>query len=1166
MGQPYTRSRYYHLYINGHYWGLFQTQERSEASYAASYFGGDDDDYDVVKSAGDSGGYEVEATDGNLEAYHRLYEAFLGGFADNAAYYRVQGMNLDGSRNPEYERLVDVDNLIDFMLINYYTGDSDGPGSLFTAPKPNNFFGTYNRNNPDGFKWYEHDSEHAMDRGADNLVTPLAINRAGRDKVPEEYFNPHWLHEKLTENAEYRQRFADRTQRHFFHGGVLTTPAALASLDARAAEIETAMIAESARWGDALRLFRPPLGMDDWHNAVAQLRAWVPGREDAVLGQLRAIDWFPEAEPPSFSQHGGVVPLASTVSLTARAGTIYYTTDGTDPRQLGGGTDPAALEHRRGGGITDDRPRAGDSRPGAAGWRVERAERSDVHGRCSADQRTAFQPAGSDGGRTIGESGFRQRRFRVCRTGEHGRCPAGPRRCRDRGWDRVCVQRERDHVSGSGAVVLVVRNQEAFTARYGAGLPVAGAYMSGGLRNSGERIVVVDHLGVALQQFSYGTDADWPVLADGHGSSLEVVDLWGDYSLAANWRASSRYGGSPGVASAAASAGVVINEVRSRGEAGEPDLIELYNGGDHEVDLSGWFVTDEPNDLAQAVIPAGRTLAAGGYLVFSSATLGFDLAGAAGGTVWLIETDAHGAPVRFVDHARFAGAEAGMSLGRWPGSASPEFLLPMAGASFGSANVGPAAGSVVISEVHYQPSSVPLLAEDFSSGTAAGFTPVWGTWSVRDGGYEVIPGVEADTVTTLTSVGRLPVNFRLSSTLQAHTVAGFKLNGMLVFDYRSPTDFKFVSMHAGGGKWRIGERDATGWHFLAEGEGATSADTNVRLSVEIYGTSVVFRSPGGRLLYDFGTPLNAGQVGLASKDGTPRFEEVRLEWLGDTQALEFVELAASGDLPVDLTGWQLTGDVALEFAPGTVLGAGETLVVLGFDPAEAAATVASVEALLDMEGSVVLVGPYAGRLGDRGGTVRLQQPVSPENGRVGFALVDQVTYAGHAPWPVQAAGLGASLQRVSADSFGQAAQSWRGGAPTPGEAAYVFAGDMDLNGVVDEADVAGFALALVNARVYESTHGVAASAAGDIDGDGDVDFDDIDDFRALLVAAAPVATDQVRSAESTESTPAGASVSEMPAGAVLLIAARPMIQDDRRESGFRSGPRESGGHYPRSSQ
>jgi hypothetical protein len=41
MGQHYTRSRYYHLYINGTYWGLYETQERDpEASFASDYLGG----------------------------------------------------------------------------------------------------------------------------------------------------------------------------------------------------------------------------------------------------------------------------------------------------------------------------------------------------------------------------------------------------------------------------------------------------------------------------------------------------------------------------------------------------------------------------------------------------------------------------------------------------------------------------------------------------------------------------------------------------------------------------------------------------------------------------------------------------------------------------------------------------------------------------------------------------------------------------------------------------------------------------------------------------------------------------------------------------------------------------------------------------------------------
>jgi hypothetical protein len=73
MGQPYTRSRYYHLYLNGMYWGLFQSQERSEARYAESYFGGDEEEYDVVKVNTETG-YTVEATDGNLDSWQKLYQ------------------------------------------------------------------------------------------------------------------------------------------------------------------------------------------------------------------------------------------------------------------------------------------------------------------------------------------------------------------------------------------------------------------------------------------------------------------------------------------------------------------------------------------------------------------------------------------------------------------------------------------------------------------------------------------------------------------------------------------------------------------------------------------------------------------------------------------------------------------------------------------------------------------------------------------------------------------------------------------------------------------------------------------------------------------------------------------------------------------------------------
>ena len=331
MGHAYTRSRYYHLYINGHYWGLFQTQERSEASYAESYFGGDQDDYDVAKVSWRIG-RGMLATDGNLDAYRRLYDATVAGLTDNEAYYRVQGLNPDGTPNPSYEKLLDVDNLIDFMIIEYYTGDRDGPGSRY-GNIPNNTFSIYNRSNPDGWKWFQHDSEHSLGTGENNLVTPLTSAGA-----QWKYFNPHWLHEQLTRNLNYRQRFGDRVQKHLFNGGLLTREVAIARIDKRAAQIDLAIIAESARWGDSKR--SSPYTKSHWLSAVQQVRNWISSRNSTLLGQFRGQNWFPSINAPTFNQNGGLVYKGFALQMVTATGDIHYTLDGSDPRlpQTSGGT------------------------------------------------------------------------------------------------------------------------------------------------------------------------------------------------------------------------------------------------------------------------------------------------------------------------------------------------------------------------------------------------------------------------------------------------------------------------------------------------------------------------------------------------------------------------------------------------------------------------------------------------------------------------------------------------------------------------------------------------------------------------------------------------------------------------------------------------------------
>ena len=337
MERPYTRSRYYHLYINGHYWGLFQTQERSEASYAETYFGDAKENYDVIKSRAGNGGYDIEATDGNLEAWRELWEATGAGFDNDEIYYRVQGLNPDGTPNPQVPKLLDIDNLIDYMLCTYYVGDPDGPVSAW-ARVANNFYAIYNRVRPDGFVFFRHDAEHSLyDVYESRLFAPTTLAVGSRFNQS----NPLWLHTHLIVHPEYRMRFADRLYKYFFNDGLLTPEPCIDRFMARAAEIDTAIIAESARWGDAKRS-RPRTRDDDWLPDINGMVAnYFPRRTGIVLDQFKGQGWYPSVNPPTFSRAGGYVPRAATLEMEA-SGDIYYTLDGTDPRRPEKPTDTVA--------------------------------------------------------------------------------------------------------------------------------------------------------------------------------------------------------------------------------------------------------------------------------------------------------------------------------------------------------------------------------------------------------------------------------------------------------------------------------------------------------------------------------------------------------------------------------------------------------------------------------------------------------------------------------------------------------------------------------------------------------------------------------------------------------------------------------------------------------
>ena len=100
-----------------------------------------------------------------------------------------------------------------------------------------------------------------------------------------------------------------------------------------------------------------------------------------------------------------------------------------------------------------------------------------------------------------------------------------------------------------GQRLLVVSNEAAFQARYGSGLPVAGAFANGtSLSNGGERLTLLDADGETIFNLRYRDEAPWPEAADGDGYSLVFSANFGssDPDEGINWRASREIGGTPG--------------------------------------------------------------------------------------------------------------------------------------------------------------------------------------------------------------------------------------------------------------------------------------------------------------------------------------------------------------------------------------------------------------------------------------------------------------------------------------------------------------------------------------------------------------------------------------------------------------------------------------------
>jgi hypothetical protein len=563
MGQPYTRSRYFHLYIDGMYWGLYQTQERSEARYAATYFGGNDEDYDVVKVNMENYAYTIEATDGNLSSWQRLWNLCATGFTSNANYFKIEGRDKDGLPVKGSEVLVDIDNLIDYMLIIFYTGNFDAPTSSFGNNKGcNNFYAIDDRTDKStGFKFFAHDAEHSLfdeahwpgigiDEDRVNLATRTDAMKMEVTDLSR--FHPQWLHYKLSANAEYRMRFADRAYSAFKTGGVFSSEKSLSRLNKRIDEVELAVIAESARWGDSKTVSYAYNKKDNWLPEIYKIRnRFIPYRSNKVITQLKTAGLYTTTRPPEFSTSSGKItvsdfvldaPAEVRINNQNMAGVIYYTFDGTDPRNTGGSISNKAKSSHDDFSLTISKSTLLKARILYNGeWSsLEQVNfmKSDEDLSKLKITELNYHPsdliAGSDTteGKDLEFIEFKN-------TGKNSINLTGLRLD-----SAVYYSFPENELLPPGKFFVIASKPSVFYEFYG--MNASGNY-KGNLSNAGDEILMVDAGNNEVIHFSYYDSAPWPSKPDGDGFSLSAAEInpLRDPSDYIYWTTSYKTGGTP---------------------------------------------------------------------------------------------------------------------------------------------------------------------------------------------------------------------------------------------------------------------------------------------------------------------------------------------------------------------------------------------------------------------------------------------------------------------------------------------------------------------------------------------------------------------------------------------------------------------------------------------
>ncbi len=507
-----SHGMFVHLYLNGMYWGLYNLVERPDASFMSAYLGGEKEEWYAMNHGG-----QISGPDNKIDTLLRQF-ARLADIEPSERYAAASAY-------------VDIPQFIDYVILNFYAGNIDWSDT----------------------NWYAglHGSSAKMQFFSwDNELTWLDGAELYFVEEEEEEVRPERLNvitpafKALMENDDFKMAFADRLYRHLFNDGALTDANSQARWQEVNQNIDRAIIAESARWGDTRQ--EPPITQADWSKAYADVLAQMAGNVDKLVTMTRARGYYPPLDPPQLSHPGGLVTPGFQLTLTnlptslRSQPTIYYTTDGSDPRLPGTGeVSPNAFVYQSPLVITTTtqvkaRALAADS--SANSGQIWSALNQATFTLVPQDPKLRlteimYNPPDGDNYEFIelkntGEAAVELANLTFVAGINFTFAPNTP-------------------PLQPGEFMVLVNNAAAFAQRYPA-VAIGGVY-GGRLANRGEELTLQDRAGNIVLTVAYDDENGWPVSPDGRGDSLVLIDPNGDPNDPTNWRAATNLYGSPGL-------------------------------------------------------------------------------------------------------------------------------------------------------------------------------------------------------------------------------------------------------------------------------------------------------------------------------------------------------------------------------------------------------------------------------------------------------------------------------------------------------------------------------------------------------------------------------------------------------------------------------------------